>query len=43
MGELVTGGRLLALRVKIFEIPEVRREASDGRISDAFHGRVGGL
>ena len=43
MRELVTGGRLLALSVEIFEVPEVHREASDSRFGDAFHGRVGGL
>jgi len=34
---------LLALSVEIFEVPEVRRKASDGRFGDAFHGRVGVL
>ena len=43
MREFVTGGRLLALSVEIFEVPEVRRKASDGRFGDAFHGRVGVL
>lgn len=43
MREFVTGGRLLALSVEIFEVPEIRREASDGRFGDAFHGRVGVL
>lgn len=43
MREFVTGGRVLALSVEIFEVPEVRRKASDGRFGDAFHGRVGVL
>jgi hypothetical protein len=41
MCELVAGGGLLPSGIEVLQIAEVHREAADGGVGDAFHGRIG--